>query len=263
MEGKGNVDEGRKKVLENPEEYPLIVRPVDKRDNYVKRCVGIAGDILQIKDQIIYINGVQSPFPPESELGYFVETAGQPLDETVMKEEYDVDMNNAEEFQSTPERNVFRMLLTSNARQKMEKSGLAKKITPDIIVERVPASLYPYDQMHRWSVDEYGPIWIPKKGATITLTEENYPIYERVIRTYEHNSLEKRNGQFYINHALANQYTFKMDYYWMMGDNRHNSLDSRFWGFVPEDHVVGKPAFIFMSYGESGIRWKRLLRRFK
>jgi signal peptidase I len=261
-EGNGNPDAGRKIIQDNPDEYPLIVRPVDKRDNYVKRCVAIPGDTLLIRNSVLYINGQQSYLPPKSQIFYYVETNGQPLDEGVLKEDYDVDMNNNEEFQSTSQPSTFRMLLTNDAKDKMQKSGLAKKITAETFTDERSGSVFPYDNIHKWALDEFGPLWIPKKGSTLTLTAENYPLYERIIRTYEGNKLETRAGKFYINDKEAKQYTFQMDYFWMMGDNRHNSQDSRSWGFVPEDHIVGKATFIFMSWNK-GPRWDRLLTRIK
>jgi signal peptidase I len=143
------------------------------------------------------------------------------------------------------------------AKDKMLRSGLAKKIIPEMDTALVTGQVYPWDNMHRWTVDEFGPIWIPKKGASITLTALNYPVYERAIRTYEKNTLEQKGGKFFINGQEANQYTFKMDYFWMMGDNRHGSQDSRYWGFVPEDHVVGEASMIWMSW-DKGIRWNRM-----
>ena len=134
-----------------------------------------------------------------------------------------------------------------------------------IVNDAVTGDLYPMNMVTGWTRDNYGPIWIPKKGATVKLTMDNIAIYERPIRVYEHNDLVVKNNRIYINGKPANSYTFKMDYYWMMGDNRHNSEDSRYWGFVPEDHIVGKPIFIWWSsdpdrHGFSGIRWNRLFR---
>ncbi len=259
MLGNGDMNAGRKIILGDPDSYPLIVRPVDKQENFIKRCVGIAGDTLQIKDQNIYIDGQATKLPDYSETNYIVTTGGQQLDETVMKDEYDIDINNGEEFQQTGVPNRYAMLLTSVARDKMMKSGLAKNIIPYIDSNR---SVYPYDAQYNWTPDNYGPIWIPKKGASITLTSLNYPFYERAIRDYEKNKLELLNGKIFINDKESNSYTFKMDYYWMMGDNRHQSLDSRFWGLVPEDHIVGEAWMIWMSW-KNGVRWSRLFKKIK
>jgi signal peptidase I len=256
--GRGNVDSGRQVVLGDPDQYPLIIRPVDKEENYIKRCVAIAGDTLQIKNQVIYINGEAQPFPPESETDYTVITKGQPLDEGAMKDEYDVDINGDEVRPIGPP-NQYNMLLTWKAKEKMEKSGLAQSIAPVIDSER---SVYPYSDSYPWSRDNYGPLWIPAKGATLTLTPTNYILYERAIRVYEHNKFEMKDGKFYLNDQPVTQYTFSMNYYWMMGDNRHGSQDSRYWGFVPEDHVVGEAALIWMSWNK-GVRWSRLFMKIR
>jgi signal peptidase I len=258
--GRGGIDAGRQIVLSDPDQYPLVVRPVDKQENYIKRCIGIAGDTLQIKDQIVYLNGQATALPPYSETYYYITTSGQSLDETVMKDEYDVDINNPDEFQQTGLANQYKLLLTRNARDKMLKSGLAKNIFPEIDSAQ---DVYPYDNVHNyWTRDNYGPIWIPARGVTLTLTAENYSIYERAIRVYEANKLERKGDKIFINDVEANQYTFKMNYYWMMGDNRHGSQDSRYWGFVPEDHVVGEAWLIWMSW-DKGVRWSRLFKKIK
>jgi signal peptidase I len=257
--GNGDMNAGRKIILGDPDSYPLIIRPVDKQENFIKRCVGVAGDTLQIKDQIIYIDGLATNLPDYSETNYIVTTGGQQLDETVMKDEYDVDINDGEEFQQTGVPNRYAILLTAVARDKMIKSGLAKNITPYIDSSR---NVYPYDPQYNWTKDNYGPFWIPKKGGTLTLTALNYPFYERAIRDYEKNKLEIQNGKIFINDKESTDYTFKMDYYWMMGDNRHQSLDSRYWGFVPEDHIVGEAWMIWLSW-KNGVRWSRLFKKIK
>jgi signal peptidase I len=257
--GRGNIDSGRQIVLGNPDQYPIVLRPVDKEENYIKRCTAIAGDTLQIKNQVLYIDGKAQPFPPESETNYTVDTKGQPLDEQVMKDEYDLDINNGDEIRPTGVPNQFDMLLTWAAHQKMLSNGLAKSIVPDIDSD---LSVYPYVDSYKWSRDNYGPLWIPAKGATLTLTAQNYPLYERAIRVYERNDFGMKDGKFYLNGQPVTQYTFKMNYYWMMGDNRHGSQDSRYWGFVPEDHVVGEAWMIWMSW-DKGVRWKRLFQKIR
>ena len=155
------------------------------------------------------------------------------------------------------------MPLTKRAVVELKRQGLIKSIRPVTDKDIYSGPNYPLNAFTRWTRDNYGPIWIPAKGKSINLTLENLPIYERCIKVYENNDLQVKDGKIYINGKPANSYTFKMDYYWMMGDNRHNSADSRYWGFVPEDHIVGKPIFIWWSSdpdrkGFRGIRWQRL-----
>lgn len=257
--GRGNIDSGRAIILGNPDQYPLVIRPVDKQENYIKRCVGIAGDTLQIKQQEVYINGEKQDLPPESETYYTVDTKGQSMDEDSMKRTYNIDINNNDEVRSTGSPNQYDMLLTWEAHNRMVANGFAKNIAPDIDSQQ---SVFPYSPYEPWSRDNYGPIWIPAKGAKLTLTAQNYPIYERVIRVYEHNDFYQRDGKFWLNGQPVTQYTFQMNYYWMMGDNRHGSQDSRYWGFVPEDHVVGEAALIWMSW-DHGVRWSRLFKKIK
>jgi signal peptidase I len=265
--GHGNIDSGRTIVLQNPDEYPLAIHPVDKKENYIKRCVAMPGDTLQIRDEVVYINGKAQPFPPESETYYIVTTKGQPLDEEAMKEDYDVDMNEGEEFMTVGAggaaaagaTNQYRMLLTWKAYDKMLHSGLAASIVREIDSSNY---VYPYLPGLNWTQDNYGPVFIPHRGAIVTLTPENYALYERAIRVYEGNDLYARDGKYFLNGQQVTQYTFRMDYYWMMGDNRHGSQDARYWGFVPEDHIVGKPELIWLSWNK-GVRWARIFKRIR
>lgn len=261
--GNGDVGAGRKFILEHADTLPLAVHPVDKTDNYIKRCVAVAGETLEIRAGDVYINGSKQTPPPHSVMSYFVTTNGQLLDPDLLKSEYEVDFLN--DVVPVGLNQYYIRNLPAVSVEKMRSNGLATSIQPDVIhPDSVDLSnwmnrLFPYDAAHPWTLDYYGPIWIPKKGATLTLTAENYPIYERAIRIYEHNDLQRVGDRFLLNGQPITSYTFQMDYYWMMGDNRHGSQDSRFWGFVPEDRIVGKASLIWFSW-ENGPRWKRLFR---
>lgn len=275
---------GREAVRMNKQSFgDIIYRPVDKRENYVKRCVGLPGDSLSIRNNQVYINGKAAQNPKNMQLNYFVETE-TPLTETmfrnwgVSRDDYmpygqpctvtDPETLSFLGFQ--PNANgaynlVYRFPMTEAMVAQVKKLPSVKKVIvePEIIGGTM---YYPVDYDNGWTRDNYGPIWIPKRGATIELTPENLALYRRCIKNYEHNELEEKDGVVYINGEKATTYTFQYDYYWMMGDNRHNSADSRSWGFVPEDHIVGKPIMIWLSLDkdrslfDGGIRWNRLFR---
>ncbi|HEY4108460.1 S26 family signal peptidase [Puia sp.] len=257
--GNGNSDSGRQIVLGDPDQYPLILHPPDKEENYIKRCTAIAGDTIQLKDQVIYINGKAQPLPPESQTKCIVKTHGQPLDETVMQDEYNLDITDPSELSSTNNPNEYQVLLTAAARDKLLKNGVAVSITP-LLDSTTP--VWPYSPLVSWKVDNYGPLFIPKRGSTIQLNPTTYTLYQRAIRVYEGNKFEFHDGKYFLNDQEVHSYTFRYNYYWMMGDNRHESQDSRFWGVVPETMIVGEASLIWMSWGK-GIRWNRLFSRIK
>lgn len=282
---------GREAVFLNKATFgDVIYRPVDKRVNYVKRCVGIPGDSLQITNNQLYINGKISEDTKNIQYCYFVETNG-----ILIKDEIFRRLNVSKEDQSlisdaaTPEGGyfqkvlpylgfephadgrynpIYRLPLTKKAVETLKKMPAIRKVI--IEPELLGGHVYPVDYDMGWTRDNYGPLFIPQKGSTITLDEKNLALYHRCIRNYENNTLEiQPDGSVLINGQSATTYTFKYDYYWMMGDNRHNSADSRSWGFVPEDHVIGKPILVWLSLDKDrsllngGIRWNRMFRNVK
>ena len=254
----------------------IIWRPVDRRENYVKRCVGVPGDTLSIVNNQIYINGKELPDNEGVQYNYYVQTTGavitsKTFDKLGISKEDRLLLNPStnvgqQEFQAMGldvSRPVYHLPLT----RQMKADLMAMSIIDTIIIEPDwrGGDVYPLGAKP-WTRDNYGPIYMPKKGETLAINADNYAIYERVIRNYEHNSIEMKDSVVYINGVPANEYTFKMDYYFMMGDNRHKSADSRYWGFVPEDHIVGQPVVVWLSLNkdkgwfDGKIRWNRFFK---
>lgn len=240
-------------------------RPVDKKENYIKRCVALPGDTLQIKERVLYINGKPGYKPKYQQFLYHVATlpTGYDIGDDIRE---DLNIYNIDE-QGQPIPNIYS--LTDEDVTNLQKIPnvlvrLIDTINQQYAPGKVQTDCFPKDTVHfKWNQDNFGPLYIPKKGISVPLTRENIALYRTIITEYEHHTLQENTYPFLIDGKPTTQYTFAMNYYWLMGDNRHNSLDSRFWGFVPEDHVVGKAWFIWMSYDKHGIRWKRILRSVK
>ena len=255
--------------------YPMdadspLNRPVDKRENYIKRCQGAPGDTLSVVNAQVYVNGKAALNPPGEQIDYTITTTGM-----------DINPQIKEDLKISDYGNVNYSTMTKESANTLKGYSNIKSISPNISPKGVSDPQYPVyptnpnhpvglmlngkQHDYKWNVDNYGPIIIPKKGWTVKLDSVTFPLYVRCIQVYENNKVQVSGHDILINGKKADTYTFKMNYYWMMGDNRHDSDDSRFWGFVPEDHIVGKALFIWMSMDDNGsflnkIRWSRLFR---
>lgn len=247
---------------------PLIVRPADKKDHYVKRCVAIHGDTLSVVNGRVYVNSQAQEVWPGVQTTYNVVTDGSRINLKTL-EKLGLNLSEISFDESLP--GYPQVPLTAAMLEQIKACANVRSVEEqvDVYPPDYPDSylmLFPFKEDFRWTRDNYGPLWIPEAGATVRLDSHNIALYERIIRVYEKNELKiTSDGHFIINGKETDEYTFKQDYYFMMGDNRHNSLDSRYWGFVPEDHIVGRPALIWLSTDSaksfpSNVRWKRFLK---
>jgi len=267
---------GREIVKSKKADYgDIVYRPVDRRENYVKRCIAVAGDWMQVKNNQVYVNGQKQEKIPGIQFNYFVQTDGTQFSPELLQKlgisKEDIKMYNQGDFVKefaaiglNSKLPIYHFPLNEEAYTKLQKTAGVVKIS--IETSDRPGEVYPLGGGKNWTRDNYGPLWVPKKGNILKLNAYNLPIYARIISNYENNKLEVKNNVIYINDKPAKTYQFKMDYYWMMGDNRHNSADSRYWGFVPEDHVVGRPVMVWLSLDkdrslfEGKIRWNRFFK---
>lgn len=253
---------GRKIVEQHEQDFGKIYyRPVDRRDNYVKRCVALPGDIFEIRNNQIYINGEISKDAPGVQYNYHIITDGTLLNQNFFDR---LEISNDDKIQGGIGPHYI-LPLTEEKVEQVKKFNFIISVKKDEHQTTNRESVFPFSEKYPWTRDNYGPLVMPKKGETIDINIDNILLYERIITAYELNTLEVKGDKIFINGVESNKYTFQMDYYFMMGDNRHKSADSRYWGFVPEDHIVGRPMLVWLSLNKdkkfpANIRWNRFFK---
>ena len=283
---------GRENVWSDKAQFgDIVYRPVDRRDHYVKRCIGLPGEFIAIRNNQVYIDGKAIANPRNMQLNYYLQTDGTPLSENLLDELGINDRDVQILYSYTPGEEVnlsgflrqmklnfkpidgrgygliYHLPLTLEMKERLERESYIKAIGVEVASSETSGDVYPLDLKIGWTRDNYGPLFIPRRGARINLTPTTVAAYARCIRNYEGHTLEQRaDGTYLIDGQPQTSYVFGMDYYFMLGDNRHMSADSRYWGFVPEDHIVGKPALLWLSINSErplfsgGIRWGRMMR---